>query len=103
MRRITWKLRASWLGSGRRGSEVQILLAPTNFFRYFPVTWVTDYSEHIGNTFGPKGFAIGSSLFTSSNSASIGVVTITLSGSLRMGATRQVMRANPRPEGSVLL
>jgi hypothetical protein len=34
---------------------------------YFPVTWVTDYSEHIGNTFGPNGFAIGSSLPTSSS------------------------------------
>jgi hypothetical protein len=28
---------------------------------------VTDYSEHIGNTFGPKGFAIGSSLPASSS------------------------------------
>jgi hypothetical protein len=28
---------------------------------------VTDYSEHIGNTFGPKGFAIGSSRPTSSS------------------------------------
>jgi len=28
---------------------------------------VTDYSEHIGNTLGPKGFAIGSSLPTSSS------------------------------------
>jgi hypothetical protein len=34
---------------------------------YFPVTWVTDYSEHIGNTLGPKGFAIGSSRPTSSS------------------------------------
>jgi hypothetical protein len=34
---------------------------------YIPVTWVTDYSEHIGNTFGPKGFAIGSSRPTSSS------------------------------------
>src|SRR5688500_16817001 len=42
-------------------------LAPTNFLRYFPVTWVTDYSEHIGNTFGPKGFSIGSSRHASSS------------------------------------
>ena len=34
--------------------------------RYFPVTWVADYSEHIGNTFGPNRFAIGSSRNTSS-------------------------------------
>ena len=39
----------------------------TNSLGYFPVTWVTDYSEHIGNTFGPNGFAIGSSLPTSSS------------------------------------
>ena len=39
----------------------------TNSFWYIPVTWVTVYSEHIGNTFGPKGFAIGSSLPTSSS------------------------------------
>jgi len=31
-----------------------------NFFRYFPGTWVTVYTEHIGNTFEPKGSAIGS-------------------------------------------
>ena len=42
-------------------------VAPTTSLRYIPVTWVTDYSEHIGNTFGPKGFAIGSSLPTSSS------------------------------------
>jgi hypothetical protein len=27
-----------------------------------PDTWVTVYSEDMGNTFGPKGFSIGSSL-----------------------------------------
>jgi hypothetical protein len=35
--------------------------------RYFPVTWVTDYTEHIGNTFGPNGFSIGSSRHASSS------------------------------------
>ena len=25
--------------------------------RYFPVTWVTDYSEHIGNTFEANGLS----------------------------------------------
>ena len=34
---------------------------------YFPVTWVTDYSEHIGNTFGPNGFSIGSTRPASSS------------------------------------
>jgi hypothetical protein len=38
-----------------------------NFFKVFSGHMVTDYSEHIGNTFGPKGFAIGSSLPTSSS------------------------------------
>ena len=33
----------------------------TNLSWNFPVTGVTAHSEHIGNTFGPKGFAIGSS------------------------------------------
>src|SRR5215510_7951399 len=28
-------------------------VAPTTLSRYFPVTWVTDYSEDIGNTLGP--------------------------------------------------
>ena len=32
-----------------------------------PVTWVTVHSEHIGNTFGPKGFSIGSSRHVSSS------------------------------------
>ena len=31
-------------------------LSPTQWAQ-IPVTWVPDYSEHIGNTFGPKGFA----------------------------------------------
>jgi hypothetical protein len=36
--------------------------------RSIPVTWVTVYSaEHTGNTFGPKGFSIGSSLQVSSS------------------------------------
>ena len=30
-----------------------------------PDTWVTVYSGDIGNTFGPKGFSIGSSLHVS--------------------------------------
>jgi hypothetical protein len=30
-------------------------------------TWVTDYTDDIGNTFGPKGFARGSSLQVSSS------------------------------------
>ena len=39
----------------------------TNFLWYFRVTWVTVYSEHLGNTFGPNGFsAVGSSLQVSS-------------------------------------
>ena len=28
---------------------------------YFPVTWVTVYTEHMGNSFDPNGFSIGSS------------------------------------------
>ena len=32
-----------------------------------PDTWVTVYTEDIGNTFGPKGFARGSSLQVSSS------------------------------------
>jgi hypothetical protein len=32
----------------------------SNLFGSIPVTWVTDYSGDMGNTFGPKGFAIGS-------------------------------------------
>ena len=32
-----------------------------------PVTWVAVYSGHIGNTFGPNGFSIGSSLQVSSS------------------------------------
>jgi len=39
--------------------------APTGIL--IPVTWVTDYTEHIGNTFGPKGFSIGSSRPASSS------------------------------------
>jgi hypothetical protein len=29
----------------------------TSLIGSIPETWVTDYSGHIGNTFGPKGFA----------------------------------------------
>jgi hypothetical protein len=32
-----------------------------------PDTWVTVYTEDMGNTFGPKGFARGSSLQVSSS------------------------------------
>jgi hypothetical protein len=32
-----------------------------------PDTWVTVYTEDIGNAFGPKGFARGSSLQVSSS------------------------------------
>ena len=32
-----------------------------------PVTWVAVYSEHIGNTFEPKGFSIGSTRPASSS------------------------------------
>ena len=39
----------------------------TKFSWYFPVTWVTDYSDHIGNTFEPKGFSIGSTRPASSS------------------------------------
>jgi hypothetical protein len=36
-------------------------VAPTKIRRSIPGTWVTVYSaEDIGNTFGPKGFSIGS-------------------------------------------
>src|SRR5205823_6434615 len=35
--------------------------------RSVPDTWVTVYTEDIGNTFGPKGFARGSSLQVSSS------------------------------------
>src|SRR5437867_3131905 len=35
--------------------------------RSIPVTWVSVYSEHIGNTFEPKGFSIGSSRHSSSS------------------------------------
>jgi hypothetical protein len=33
--------------------------------RSIPDTWVTVYSGDMGNTFGPKGFSIGSSLHVS--------------------------------------
>ncbi len=39
----------------------------TNLRWYVPVTWVTVYTEHIGNTFGPKGLAIGSTRSASSS------------------------------------
>ena len=42
-------------------------LAPTTFRRSIPVTWVTVHSGDIGNTFGPNGFSIGSSLQVSSS------------------------------------
>jgi hypothetical protein len=32
-----------------------------------PVTWVTVYTGDIGNTFGPNGLVIGSSLHVSSS------------------------------------
>ena len=49
-----------------------------------PVTWVTVHSdEHIGNTFGPKGFAIGSSLQVSSSKSP---------KSWRMKVTRRIRR-----------
>jgi hypothetical protein len=35
--------------------------------RSVPDTWVTVYTEDMGNTFGPKGFATGSSLQVSSS------------------------------------
>jgi hypothetical protein len=41
--------------------------APTSFQGFIPVTWVTVHSEHIGNTFGVKGFSIGSSRHVSSS------------------------------------
>jgi hypothetical protein len=37
------------------------------YLRSVPDTWVTFHSEDIGNTFGPKGFASGSSLHVSSS------------------------------------
>ena len=42
-------------------------LAQTSQTRSIPGTWVTDYSGDIGNTFGPNGFSIGSSLQVSSS------------------------------------
>lgn len=39
--------------------------AGSSFQWSIPVTWVTVYSEDIGNTFDPKGFWIGSSLHVS--------------------------------------
>src|SRR4051812_44997092 len=39
----------------------------TNITWSIPVTWVTVHSEHIGNTFGPNGFSIGSSRHVSSS------------------------------------
>ena len=33
--------------------------------RSVPTKWVTDHSGDMGNTFGPKGFSIGSSLHVS--------------------------------------
>ena len=44
------------------GSEVRILPGAPNLLRSVPDTWVTVYSGDMGNTFGPKGFSIGSSL-----------------------------------------
>ena len=38
-----------------------------NQTRSVPKTWVTVYTEDMGNTFGPKGFATGSSLQVSSS------------------------------------
>ena len=34
----------------------------SNFLGSIPETWVTDYSGDMGNSFGPKGLSIGSSL-----------------------------------------
>jgi hypothetical protein len=51
-------------GQGVAGSNPVI---PTNFQWSIPVTWVTVHSGDIGNTFGPNGFSMGSSLQASSS------------------------------------
>jgi hypothetical protein len=43
------------------------LFGRASISRSVPDTWVTFHSEDIGNTFGPKGFARGSSLQVSSS------------------------------------
>lgn len=52
------------VGQGVVGSNPAI---PTNKNGSIPVTWVTVYSEHIGNTFGPNGLSIGSTRMVSSS------------------------------------
>jgi len=49
------------------GSDVRIVPGAPPSQGSVPDTWVTFYSENIGNTFGPKGFARGSSLQVSSS------------------------------------
>jgi hypothetical protein len=39
-----------------------ILTGAPEITRSIPTTWVTVYSGNMGNTFGPKGFSMGSSL-----------------------------------------
>ena len=54
------------LAAARRERGRVLQGAPTTCWS-IPVTWVTVHSEHIGNTFGPNGFSIGSSLQVSSS------------------------------------
>src|SRR6266851_8369780 len=51
----------------RQRSHVRIVSGAPVSLGSVPGTWVTVYSDDIGNTFGPKGFARGSSLQVSSS------------------------------------
>jgi hypothetical protein len=48
-------------------SQVQVLPPQPIFSGSIPITWVTVYSDDIGNTFGAKGLSIGSRRMASSS------------------------------------
>ena len=69
LRRRSQKDRTTWATMARLASnllpKVRILHPWPSDRGSVPDTWVTVYSGDIGNTFGPKGFSIGSSLHVS--------------------------------------
>ena len=54
-------------GAGCLGRWFESLLGSANLPGSIPGTWVTVHSGDMGNTFGPKGFSIGSSRHVSSS------------------------------------
>src|SRR5262245_36175056 len=63
-----WSIEHAWKACvGETLPWVRIPLSPPNFIRFIPERWVTSHSGDMGDTFGPKGFSIGSRRHVSSS------------------------------------